>query len=340
MTSRERVLATLEGRLPDRIPWMEMFIDNNVGSALFGHDNFFKANYSQKQDYPGMVRLPPAIRDVIPLDNICYDLAPPRFAETKKVDNQDQVVEGLIKVHDDIKFLDKLPDPDQEEIYRTAEDFLNKYKKDSAALLVVRTGVSNTYLSMGIENFCMSTITQPDLVKEIMWRFNEWSVKVIKNAQELPFDVFFVPDDIAFGTNPMISQSAFQEFCAPVMKNAFDVMKLPIIYHSDGNILPLLGDIIDLGVDAIANFEPSAIDIEEIKRSYGDKITLMGNIDLHYTLTQGTPEETANEVERRIKIIGDGGRYILSSSNSLPNYVKIENVRAMAKALLDFGFYV
>lgn len=55
----------------------------------------------------------------------------------------------------------------------------------------------------------------------------------------------------------MISLRHFQEFCVPVMRNMIEVMKLPAIYHSDGNIMPLMEEIIGLGVAGIANMEPS-----------------------------------------------------------------------------------
>jgi len=68
-------------------------------------------------------------------------------------------------------------------------------------------------------------------------------------------------------------------------------------------------------------------------------VTLMGNVDLHYLLTQGSPEETRAEVRRLIETVGASGRYILASANSLPDYVRPENVRAMGEALLAYGTY-
>jgi len=65
----------------------------------------------------------------------------------------------------------------------------------------------------------------------------------------------------------------------------------------------------------------------------------MGNIDLRYTLTRGTPEETEAETKERIEKIGKGGGYILASANSLTRYCRPENVLAMNKALLKYGNY-
>jgi uroporphyrinogen decarboxylase len=339
MTSRERILTVLDGKIPDRVPWIENYVSNEVAQGLLGHANFFQATYSQKVQKPGMIRIPPAIREVIPLDNISYDMSPPRYAKTEKIGGLDHVTEGLIKTKDDLKLLDTLPDPDDPLLYREAEAYLREFKGDSAAIATVRTGISNTYLSMGIEHFCISIILEPELVKDILWRFSEWSLRVVKNIQELPFDLFFIPDDIGFGNAPMISPDSFRKFCIPTMEKVIDAMQQPAIYHSDGNILPLMEDIIGLGVKGVANVEPAAIDIEQLKRDFGNRITIVGNIDLNYTLSNGTPEETEEEVQRRIKAIGPGGRYILASANSLPHYVKAANVRAMGEALLKYGFY-
>ena len=329
MNSRERVLTVLEGGVPDRVPWIENYISNEVAAGVFGHDDFVHCNYTHNIRKPGMIRIPPQLPEIIPLDAISYDFAPPRFAKTEAIDGQDHITEGLIKSPADLKLLEDLPDPDDPAMYRTAETFLKRYRGDLAAIGTIRSGPSNTYLSMGIDHFCVNIVSQPDFVNEVLWRFSNWTRRVAENISELGFDFFFIPDDIGFGAAPMISPRHFREFCLPVMNNVIEVLSGPVVYHSDGNIMPLMDDILSLGVDGVANFEPGPMDIEEVKKQYGDRITLIGNIDLHYTLTEGTPEETRDEVRRRIEVLSPGGRYMLASANSLPHYVKPENVKAM-----------
>ena len=96
------------------------------------------------------------------------------------------------------------------------------------------------------------------------------------------------------------------------MKKAAEKIKIPWIYHSDGNLLPLLDDLLTLGMNGLANIEPNAMNIVELKKKYGRRICLVGNIDLHYTLTQGTAEETEAEVKKRIEEVGPDGGYILA----------------------------
>jgi uroporphyrinogen decarboxylase len=101
----------------------------------------------------------------------------------------------------------------------------------------------------------------------------------------------------------------------------------------------LLDDLLTLGFDALHPLEPGPMDIEAVKRDYGDRLCLVGNIDLHYTLTLGTPEEVDAEVKQRIETIGMGGGYMISSANSITSYCKIENVRAMIEAIRKYGAY-
>ena len=82
-----------------------------------------------------------------------------------------------------------------------------------------------------------------------------------------------------------------------------------------------------------------SMDIEVVKAKYGERLCLVGNIDLHYTLTRGTPEEVTDEVRRRIDIVGKGGGYMISSANTITSYCKLENVWAMVEAIRKYGAY-
>ena len=113
-----------------------------------------------------MIRVSPDVSKAIPLDNISYDLAPPRFAKTELLGGHENITTGFLLSRDNLGLMDTLPDPDDIELYRPAEKFLERYKGSLAAICSVRSGPSNTYLSMGIEHFCQSIISDPELVRE------------------------------------------------------------------------------------------------------------------------------------------------------------------------------
>jgi len=111
------------------------------------------------------------------------------------------------------------------------------------------------------------------------------------------------------------------------------------VYHSDGALQEVVEDIIGCGFDGLNPIEPPAMDINAVKREYGRRISIIGNIDLGYTLTRGTPDEVREEVRQRIRDLAPGGGYAVSSSNSVPEYVPLANFNAMREATFEFGRY-
>jgi uroporphyrinogen decarboxylase len=113
---------------------------------------------------------------------------------------------------------------------------------------------------------------------------------------------------------------------------------LPWIFHTDGNFLPLLDDLLSLGMNALNPIEPDAMDIRALRRRLGASVTLVGNIDINL-LSLGTPEEVAECTRRTIADVAGEGAFILSSSNSIPGYCQVANVRAMVEACRRYGRY-
>ncbi|OGP48510.1 MAG: hypothetical protein A3K30_07785 [Deltaproteobacteria bacterium RBG_13_51_10] len=251
----------------------------------------------------------------------------------------DIIVDGLIKNEADLPKV-ILPDPEADEFYQPAKDFIARFRGSNRALgVTTRMGIGNTYLSMGIEHFSLMLYDNPQFVLQLMDIFIDWACKAVEKINELGFDFLIVPEDLAWKQGPLFSPQTIRDLFLPRMKKVADKIKIPWIYHSDGNLLPILDDLLTLGMNGLANVEPNAMDIVELKKRYGHRICLMGNIDLHYTLTQGTPEETEAEVKKRLQELSPGGGYILASSNGLTSYCKPENVLAMSRALLQYGFY-
>ena len=192
---------------------------------------------------------------------------------------------------------------------------------------------------MGLDHFSYLMYDDPDVVKEVHRRFSEWSARVAEHLNQLDFDFYWVNDDHADTKMPWVNMEMYEEFLKPYQKIVADAIEKPWIFHSDGNIFPILDGLLTLGMDAVHPIQPAAMDIARVKAEYGDRICIVGNIDLDYTLTLGTPEDVDQEVKERIEVAGKGGGYIISSANSLANYCKVENIWAMAKAIEKYGNY-
>jgi uroporphyrinogen decarboxylase len=152
----------------------------------------------------------------------------------------------------------------------------------------------------------------------------------------------FMSDDLAHTTGPLVSPKIYRQYVFPWYQKIGEILDgagLPFIFHSDGTLLELMDDLADCGIRGIHPVEPQAMDIVEVKKKYGDKFCIFGNIDLDHTLTRGTVEEVEAQVKKRIKELAPGGGWGLAASNSVPDYVKPENYRAMVTAAKKYGKY-
>jgi uroporphyrinogen decarboxylase len=141
----------------------------------------------------------------------------------------------------------------------------------------------------------------------------------------------------------MMSPAIFKTFLQPRLMRVVQAIQEEgafCVKHSDGNLWPILDMIVAVGVDAINPLEPVAgMDIVEVKRRYGDRVCLIGNIDCGELLSRGTPEQVTRTVRDTIRQAAPGGGYIMSSSNTIHSSVKPENYRAMIDATHQYGTY-
>jgi uroporphyrinogen-III decarboxylase len=326
MTSRDRVLAALQREQPDRVPFVEGGIDREMQVALMGGDGF----------------RPEELNATIGLDNLNVEFLPPIFAQQEVHDRVNFVGEPLIRSRSD---LDKvaLPNPDEAALYRSAEALIQRYQGRYAVIAKMRLGASPLLLSMGLDGFSYALADDPGVVHALLGRYADWTIAVVGHLKDLGVDGVWTFDDMAHKSGPFFSPPVLRSVFMPHLRRVADAIKgehLPWIFHSDGNITPLLEELLSLGMDGLHPFEPGAMDIEAAKCAYGHRICLVGNIDLHYTLTRGTPLEVDAEVKRRIEVLGKGGGYMISSANSLTSYCKLENVWAMVRAIRKYAPYV
>ena len=196
---------------------------------------------------------------------------------------------------------------------------------------------------MGFEGFCFALADDPGLARAVLDRVGEFLFAIFQGAAGLPqVGGLWLADDLAHRSGPFVSPKIYREWLFPWFGKYGEVAAsrgLPLIYHCDGDIWEFLPDLADAGITALQPIEPQAMDIVALKREWGNVFALMGNIDLGYTLTRGTPAEVEAEVRQRIREVGPGGGYILGSSNSVTSYVPLANYRAMIAATLRWGDY-
>jgi len=336
MSSRERVLTALHREEPDRVPYCELGIDRALATRLMGWGEP-QTQAANLESNPYQVEEAKAIASFLKMDNICYVLRAPVYAQKQAgQDGRLFYTEGMIKSEADLTLM-KLPDPHDSALYAEAEVFVRE-KGDLALWFVTRIGIFSTMLSLGLENFALALYENRLLVEAVLARYCAWSAAVAERVCRLGFDVYVSTDDMAFKSGPFFSPKTFREVVLPHYRRVAEKITLPWVIHSDGNLRPFLDDLVGLGIAGLHPIEKGAMDIRDMKRRYGNQLCLLGNVDLNI-LGIGTPQEVKAEVRALIRDVAPGGGYIATSGNSLAAYLRPENVLALTQAVQRYGQY-
>ena len=342
MTPRERVLAALRHEEVDEIPWIEGITGNGIATAVCGEP--VNVQWSVAPDgfptMPGdqLAEEQKKANRALGKANLQFCAFAPVFCHrmTKAADGSPVLVgDGLIKTRRDFEQLFRLPSPSDASFVANAKAFL-AHKDDYCTCACVRLGIGATLLSMGVEAFSFAMADDPQLIVDVHDAYADWTAAVVPMLEELGFDLSWAFDDVAFNAGPMFSPAFYRRHILPKEKAVAAGFTRPLITHSDGNMTPLLDDWLELGQQAIHPIQPDVMDINLVKRQYGQRVALVGNIFMS-DLVYRTPGDIEQQVRDRIESIGAGGGYIISSSNSLTDDMRPENVLAMRDAIRQYG---
>jgi uroporphyrinogen decarboxylase len=182
---------------------------------------------------------------------------------------------------------------------------------------------------------------RPEYIAEVTDSLADAQFHAYREAIERVGDkigAMFFSDDIAHGAGPFMSPDFYRERLFPALRRYAqmgEAIGAPLIFHSDGRLYPVMDDLIDAGVRAVQPLEPNAMDPLEIKRRWPGRLCLMGNVDLDL-MSRGTPEEVEAHVRDRIDRLNVGGGYMPGVSNTVPDYVKLENYIRMIETINSY----
>lgn len=359
LTSRERALKALCIEEPDRVPMWEGWITNDpVYYEVVG-----KAPSSALQPEESME-----------LQLSCYrklnlDMSPvlgigtPKGWKPKIIDErtyigetgsvhryspesqQTFIIDYPVKSPEDAESYAYI-DPSSEGRLDHVKTFVKLAQKyDMLTVVEVGGGLEYTIEQVAsIQTLSLLMHRHPRLARKLIGMVVGFSIEIGKAAIDLGVDVIEISNDSGFRDGPMISPKLFHEFIAPTLKEQVEIFKAKgasaVIIHCDGNVYSILDDMVRSGADGWHAIEPQAgMDLRIVKERYGDRICLLGNVDVSHTLPFGTPEIVAREVRECIRAAARGGGYFLGSSNSIHRGIPPMNVFAMFKAGLKYGRY-
>jgi uroporphyrinogen decarboxylase len=192
--------------------------------------------------------------------------------------------------------------------------------------------------------FLEAMVLEPLLVERYLKAQTDIALPLIEKQVEAGADAILGGDDIAYSHSTLFSPAMFERFYLPQLKRIVEKchsLGIPYIKHTDGNITPFERQLlVESGIDGYHAIEPRAgMDIGYIKRKYGERLTLLGNVDCAHTLVFGSEEDIEKEVRECILRAAPGGGYVLSSSNTIHSGVPAKNFLAMLDAARRYGRY-
>ncbi len=192
----------------------------------------------------------------------------------------------------------------------------------------------------GYEQFLMDMILNPEICEFILDKICERNVKVAQAAARAGVDWLTIGDDVANERTLMFSIEHWRRFLKPrwakVIKAAKDIKPdIQVDYHSDGNIMDIIPELIEIGVTILNPIQPECMDPIEVKRKYGKHLVLKGTVGTQSTMPFGTPDEVKKVVRERKRTLGYDGALILEPTHVLEPDVPIENVIAFVEACKD-----
>ena len=159
-------------------------------------------------------------------------------------------------------------------------------------------------------------------------------------------DIIKIGDDLGTQESLLMSPAMYRRILKPIHRDYIEFVKqrtdAKVFFHTDGDVFPLIDDLIEIGVDILNPIQTSAgkmANLDELKASHGEALTFCGGIDTHQVLPKGTPEVVRNEVRRVIEVLGPGGGYMVASVHTIMDDVPAENILAMVDAVAEHGHY-
>lgn len=326
----KRLRTALFCEQPDRVPLCELIVDHEIKERLLG------SRFEPLKDLGDEVGFwVKAGYDYIPFFFAGYNF-PGMSTHGPWAEEGKGVITNLEEFQNYPWYVAE--ENDYSILQRMAEDLPSSMKLVSGTAGIFE----RVWQLMGFKTFCMKLQSDPELIEKMFKKIGSVIFNVYEElSKHSIIGGLWISDDIAYNSGPMISPRVYRKLLFPRWEAIGDLCQehdIPLLLHSDGNLYSMVEDLIKIGVNALHPIQPEAMDLRYLKEKYGDRLCLIGNIEVN-KLSRGTPGEIRELVKDRIRIATKGGGYCLGSSNTITNYVKPENYDAMREACFAFGKY-
>lgn len=236
------------------------------------------------------------------------------------------------------------PDPTRPELYTEAARVVREFGEEYWIVGVTVTTILETAWALrGLEQMLLDFVENPDLAERILDIPYHYHLTAARRLVELGVDMIWTGDDVGAQQRMLISPRHWRKFLKPRMANFIAELRvinpdIKIAYHSDGNILPIIPELIAIGVDVLNPIQPASMDPAEVKQQFGDRLCFWGTVDEQHTLPFGTPETVREEILHRLKTIGAQGGLIMGPTHHVQLDTPLENFWAMVNTITQTAY--
>lgn len=365
MTHRERVMAALDHREPDRVP-MDLGSARFTGMVKHAYDNLC-AHLGFGEPGPITDRM----QQVVEMDErilrfLDVDVrgvsqgAPDHGGDVELEDAQYRDEWGVVRVRPpgcpyyELRFSPLAgditertiahypwPDPADSGRCRGLRDRARRLREqtDYAVMYNARynmvhqtqylRGFPDWYCDLGQNHGLFRCLM--DAVLENLLELNRQALAEVGDF----IDIVAFGDDIGLQDRPVCSPALYRKIVRPYQQRVVEQIRAhtraKILYHSCGSVYHYMEDFIELGIDAINPVQVTARNMqpERLKSEFGGRIAFWGGIDSQHLLPQGTPEQVCAETQRMVALMGKGGGYVLAAVHNVQPDVPPANVCAL-----------
>jgi len=363
----ERSVAAINLEEPDHVPCFELGVNLATIEALVGRPTVSAALGCMTTEQlrtlaRDTVEAYAAARlDMVPAsagfpENYREGFVPERVTPNRWVDEFGRIWEdrpgltglswyigGTVKSSEDLKKIAALDPQDPGRTALASETVRCAREKNMAVAGYVDGPFLTAYMTVGLSDFLVSIYRDRAFVNKLLDLVTRFNCVQARRLVELGVDAIIIGEDMAGSNGPLINPRDLKNIMFPFLVREIEEVRrkgTKVIIHSDGNTMPVFEDLVSLGIDGYQAIEADAgMDIALLKDKYGDHLCLIGNVDCGNTLTHGSPSQVVAEARHVINCTAGGGGFILGSSNSIHDGVKLENLLAMTNTAVKYGKY-
>ena len=239
----------------------------------------------------------------------------------------------------DKKDLMRLPERANRAFSRIQKDFGEKIFIFGSFLYGL---VENSWQIMGFERFAVALRKDKEFIRRVIKFYEDQYCMMVQAWADAGLPGAVYSDDMAYRSGPMLNPVLMEELYGQAFRRITETahsLGMKIIVHTDGNVYPLLEWFIRCGFDGVHALEPTAgVELAKAKEMVGDRLCLLGNMDITHILVDADKDEVFEAVRNSIRAAGPGGGYILAPTNSHPG-MSVERLRWMLEAVEKYGRY-